>query len=132
MGRCMDKSSFFFKIGTACALSILVMGLVACKGNSAHPVSTVKESAEAKRMLQGMWLNEDDESLSFRAKGDTIYYPDSTSMPEYFKIVADTLFMGDEDDATTYAFVKQTPHLFVMKNQGSDVIRLVKTEDRFR
>lgn len=127
----MDKSSFLFKVGTACVLSIMVLGLAACKGNSTHSTPAVKESAAGKRMLQGMWLNEDDESLSFRAKGDTIYYPDSTSMPEYFKIVADTLFMGDEDDATAYAIVKQTPHLFVMKNQGGDVIRLVKTEDRF-
>lgn len=45
-------------------------------------------------MLQGIWLNDDDEDdVAFRVKGDTIYYPDSTSQPVYFYIAGDTLVM---------------------------------------
>lgn len=56
-----------------------ILTLVAC-GHKAEKQQEVKEDTAAKKMLQGIWLNDDDEDdVAFRVKGDTIYYPDSTS-----------------------------------------------------
>lgn len=110
-------------------LGCLLALLFSCTERASSTAQYPRENQKAKSMLQGVWMNEDDESLAFRAKGDTIYYPDSTSIPVYFRILGDTLLMGPVDDAATYAIVKQTPHLFAFKNQNGDVVRLVKTED---
>ena len=53
-----------------------------------------KENLQAKAMLQGIWVDELTEEVSFRAIGDTIFYPDTTSQPSYFKIVGDSLVLG--------------------------------------
>lgn len=52
-----------------CGLSV-----AASCGKKASPNSTPKEDTRAKELLQGIWLNEDDEDVAFRVKGDTIYY----------------------------------------------------------
>ncbi|GJG27272.1 DUF4738 domain-containing protein [Segatella bryantii] len=79
-------------------------------------------------MLQGVWISEDDEEIAFRVKGDTIYYPDSTSRPCYFVIRRDTLIMHGTHDVKYY-IVKQAPHLFQFKNQTGDLVKLVKSTD---
>lgn len=79
-------------------------------------------------MLQGIWVNEDEESVAFRAKGDTIFYADSTSQPVYFQIFGDTLVLHDANDMK-YQIVKQTPHLFIFTNQNGDKVRLTLSED---
>lgn len=108
-------------------LSVLVFG--ACKqSNSEQPTPPPVEDKEAKRMLEGIWVNEDEQSVAFRAKGDSIFYPDSTSLPVTFQIFGDTLVMHGASDMK-YAIVKQAPHLFVFKNQSGDEVRLVKSED---
>ena len=108
-------------------LSVLVFG--ACKqSNSEQPTPPPVEDKEAKRMLEGIWVNEDEQSVAFRAKGDSIFYPDSTSLPVTFQIFDDTLVMHGASDMK-YAIVKQAPHLFVFKNQSGDEVRLVKSED---
>ena len=53
--------------------------------------STPAESKEAKQMLQGVWMDSEGGDVSFRVKGDTIFYSDTTSMPSYFKIIGDSL-----------------------------------------
>ncbi len=87
-----------------------------------------EENAEAKKLLQGVWIDEDEEDVFFRAKGDTIYYPDSTSEPTYFRIVHDTLYM-EGANVVKYPIVKQAAHIFQFKNQGGDIIKLVKSSD---
>ena len=58
--------------------------MTACSGQQ-KPASERSESREAKRLMQGVWLD-DSESAVFQAKGDTVYYADSTSMPAYFRV----------------------------------------------
>ena len=106
-----------------------VLLLVGCKqSNQELPAPTPVEDKEAKQMLEGIWINEDEQSVAFRAKGDTIFYPDSTSLPVAFQIFGDTLVMHGASDMK-YAIVKQAPHLFVFKNQSGEEVRLVKSED---
>ena len=86
-----------------------------------------KESKEAKALLQGIWINEETEELSFRAVGDTIFFPDTISQPTYFKIVKDSLVL--ESVRTRYPIVKQLEHVFWFKNQNGDIVKLQKSDD---
>lgn len=83
------------------------------------------ENLEAKAMLQGIWIESEAEEVSFRAEGDTIFFPDSTSQPSYFRIVGDSFCLGDN----RYAIVKQTENLFCFQNQSGEEIRLEKSRD---
>ena len=109
----------------------LLGGLVAFAscGRKTDSKAVFQEDLNAKKMMQGIWLNEDADDVAFRVKGDTIYYPDSTSQPMYFYIYSDTLVMKGASEVK-YPIVKQAPHLFEFKNQGGDIIKLVKTSDK--
>ncbi len=107
-----------------CGLSVLI----SC-GKKSNPTDSPQEDTHAKELFQGVWLNEDDENVAFRVKGDTIYYPDSTSQPVYFYIYSDTLVMKGVNEVK-YPIVKQAAHLFEFKSQSGDVIKLVKTSDK--
>ena len=73
-----------------------------------------KENKQAKAMLQGIWVDEQTEEVSFRAIGDTIFYPDTTSQPTYFKIVGDSLVLGSV--GAKYPIVNQSEHVFCFQN----------------
>lgn len=106
-----------------------LLGL-ACCGQKDTKQEVLQEDKAAKKMLQGVWLNDDDEDdVAFRVKGDTIYYPDSTSQPVYFYIAGDTLVMKGAN-VVKYPIVKQAAHIFQFKNQTGDIVKLVKTSDR--
>lgn len=107
----------------------LLAAMVGCGQKSDGDRAEVKENVAAKKMLQGIWLDSDDEDdVAFRVKGDTIYYPDSTSQPVYFYIAGDTLVMKGANTAK-YPIVKQAAHIFQFKVQNGDVVKLVKTDD---
>jgi len=101
-------------------ISLLMVALVACRQNNS---SVVSEDKEAKTMLQGVWVDEESGDVSFKVKGDTIYFADATSMPTYFRIYKDSLYLGY---GTSYGIVKQTEHLFWFKNQNGDLLKLEK------
>ena len=107
----------------------IIVLCVSCgsKGRSGDSPLGVEEDRKAKAMLQGVWQDEETEEISFWAKGDTIYYPDSTSQPTPFAIVDGQLVLMSTD--ARYHIEKQTDHVFWFKNQSGDVIRLVKTDE---
>ena len=107
----------------------LIMLCVACgsKGRSDATSISMKEDREAKALLQGVWQDDETEDVSFWAKGDTIYYPDSTSQPTYFAIVDGQLVLMSTD--AHYHIEKQTSHVFWFKNQSGDIVRLVKSHE---
>lgn len=107
---------------------ILALGISSCRKKGTVEQAVPEEDVAAKNMLQGVWLNEDEQSVTFKAKGDTIFYPDSTSMPVYFQILADTLVLHGAQESR-YAIVKQTQHLFIFRNQNGDEVRCVKSDD---
>ena len=107
---------------------VVILLLASCNGQqgdvtSTHPKSS-KESLEAKHLLQGVWVESSSGEVSFRADGDTIYYPDAASQPTYFRIVNDTLELG----AQHYPIVKQGEYIFWFRNQTGDVVKLSKSE----
>lgn len=87
-----------------------------------------EEDLAAKQMLQGIWVDEDEQDVVFKAKGDTIFYPDSTSQPVYFQIIGDSLVLHGANESK-YAIVKQTRYLFIFKNQNGDDVKLVLSDD---
>lgn len=106
-------------------LLLLLVALASCKRKSDVAVVTSSEDVQAKSMLQGVWVDSETEEVSFRVKGDTIYFPDSVSQPAFFRIVDDSLLLG----TTAYPIVKRTAYQFWFRNQNSDVIKLTKSDD---
>lgn len=102
--------------------------MVGCSHKADKQGEMVAENAAVKKMLQGIWLNDDEDDVAFRVKGDTIYYPDSTSQPVYFYIAGDTLVMKGAN-VVKYPIVKQAAHIFQFKIQNGDIVKLVKTND---
>ena len=101
---------------------LLIAALVGCgqKGGSA---GQAPESREAKQLLQGIWSEEDTENIVFQMRGDSVYYPDSTSMPAYFRVYDDTLYIGS---AARYHIEKHTEHLLWFKGADGELVKLVK------
>lgn len=111
-------------------LACFLLGVAACGQKSETKQPEIKEDTAAKKLLQGIWLDGDDEDdVAFRVKGDTIYYPDSTSRPVYFYIVGDTLVMKGAN-TSKYPIVNQAAHIFQFKVQNGDIVKLVKTDDQ--
>jgi len=84
-----------------------------------------QENTRAKQLLQGIWKDVEDMEVAFRVEGDTIFYPDTTSMPTYFKIVGDSLVLGEN----RYKIEKQSAHLFWFHNQVGDIVKLEKSDE---
>lgn len=108
-------------------LVVSVFLSVGCKQQSAGQVEERAESKQAKQLLQGVWMDQESEMVVFKMQGDTVYFSDSTSVPAYFRVINDTLFIGDND--IKYPIVKQMPHVLWFKNAGGDVVKLVKSTD---
>lgn len=112
------------RLTTILVAAILLTGC--SRQQSSNIVEEAKESREAKALLQGVWLDSESGDVSFRVKGDSIFYADSTSMPAYFKIIDDSLVFAS---GTKYGIEKQTEHLFWFRNQNGDIIKLEKSDD---
>lgn len=105
----------------------MACGFVACGHDKTGP-QPVDEDTVAKRELQGVWVNEDGEDAAFRIKGDSVYFPDSTSSPTYFRVERDSFVLLGAN-IVKYPIAKRTPHLFVFVNQAGERIRLIKSDD---
>jgi signal peptidase I len=111
----------------AVLVTVVAAAVLGCHGN-AKQGNAPSEDKQAKSSLQGIWLNDETDDVVFRVKGDTIFFPDSTSVPVCFRIEADSLvFVGE--NVLKYKIVKQTPHTFEFINQNGESIKLVKTSD---
>ena len=104
---------------------LLLMAFMSC-GQRNHPVAQLEESREAKQLLQGVWMDEDTESIVFKMKGDSVYYPDSTSQTVCFKVIGDTLYIGS---TARYPIEKHASHLLWFRSQDGELVKLVKSDD---
>ena len=105
-------------------ISLLLCGflLIGCGSKQKRP----EESKEAKALLQGVWEDEETDEVLFKLQGDSVYYPDSTSMPAYFMVAADTLYIGN---STRYHIEKHSEHVLWLSNGDDEVIKLHKDDD---
>lgn len=100
-----------------------VLLLAGCSGRQDQ--AAVEEDREAKALLQGVWVDAETEDPAFHVVGDTIFYNDSTSMPASFRIIGDSLVLSH---GASYAVVKQSPHVFSLRNQNGDLITYNKLD----
>lgn len=114
----MNKEIYYI----LCAFVLLFAGC----SRSQKPVGKPVEDREAKRLMQGVWMDADTESPVFQMKGDTVYYADSTSMPAYFKVIGDTLYIGT---SLNYHIEKHTEHLLCITNSTGGTTKYVKSDD---
>lgn len=107
------------------ALAVAVSLFAACKGKGGDIANTT-ENKEAKKSLQGIWVDSDTGDVTFKIDGDSILYPDSTSQSAPFKIMGDTLVIGSNGK---YLIVKQSSQILWFENPNGDVVKLNKSND---
>lgn len=107
-------------------MSAVALLAVGCNDKPKASV-TNDENKEAKSMLQGIWVDDETSEVVFKVKGDSIFYPDSTIVPAYFKIVGDTLIMGAQ--RYRYPVTKLSVNLFWFRNQNGDEVRLSRSSE---
>ncbi len=105
---------------------LLLFLCMSCKDSDVKTI-VKEESLAAKKALQGVWLGE-DESVTMRVHGDTIYYADTVLAPVYFKIIDDSLVLRGAHEMR-YGIVKQTSNLFQFTNHMGDVVKLTKSHN---
>ena len=110
-------------------MGISVIATLASCGNTPEKNNTLSEDLEAKKTIQGIWVDELEGDCVFRAKGDTIYYTDSLSEPVRFHICADTLYL-ESSHPTKYHLNKLSDHVLRFVNNDGDEISLVKSDDK--
>lgn len=124
----MIKMKHRVALGSILLLFMALMVVAGCKDTAQKVVNDIPENKEAKKLLQGIWINEDESDVAFQVKGDTIYYPDSTSVPVYFKVLEDTLVLFGANEVK-YPIEKQTANLFIFRTPAGDKVRLVLSKD---
>ncbi len=98
---------------------------MACSTKPFQP-SRDDQSLSAKQLLQGIWADSETEDVVFKMQGDSVFYTDGTSMPAYFFVVGDTLYIGS---ATHYHIEKHTDHLLWFLDTDGHVVKLEKSPD---
>lgn len=79
-------------------------------------------------MLQGIWIDAECDEPSFKVEGDTIFYPDTTSMPVHFAIIGDSLVLNGVNTAK-YKIVNQSNNVFEFRNNNGENVKLTKSDD---
>ena len=94
------------------------------RDDSAAPVGQ-QENREAKKLLQGTWMDSETGEVMLKADGDTIYFADATNQPAYFCIVGDSIKLG----SNVYLVTKQTEHNFWFRNYAGDEVKMIKRDE---
>jgi hypothetical protein len=104
----------------------LITFLIACQGKKTE--TSKSEDLEAKKELQGIWVDDETESPLMRIKGDTIYYSDSKAEPVFFKVIADTLYTFGSDTAS-YKIEKRMKYSLCLHSLMGEQLKLHKSDD---
>lgn len=107
---------------------MLLVLLTACHNRGAD-YQQQHEDKQAKEMLQGLWTNGENSDPAMLVKGDSIFYPDSASMPVRFWIYQDTIYLQGQN-IHGYKIEKQAAHLLKFANQNGDEVKLIKSNDK--
>lgn len=106
---------------TMISCAVILVACLSCVKSKPDTLNT--ENLNAKAMLQGIWVEDNTDEIVFKVEGDTIYYPDNSSQPSYFRIINDSLELG----GYRYAVVQQSEHFFCFQNQTGDDVKLRKS-----
>ena len=87
------------------------------------------QDSDAKQLLQGLWMDADEGAPAFLADGDSVFFPDTTSMPMRFWIYKDSLYL--QGSVTShYLITKQAEHVLRFVNQSGEEVKLLKSDDK--
>lgn len=101
---------------------------IGCSDNKRLNNLEKPEDKKAKELLQGIWIDSDNEIPLMCIKGDTIYHSDPQNAPVYFKIIKDSLYTLGHS-TTSYHIDKQTEYTFWIHSLSGNVIKLHKSEN---
>lgn len=118
-----NMSSIKF-IVVAILYCVVIVGCTKHKGISDIQIYQ-KDNQEAKKMLQGIWVDELTEDIVFKIDGDTIIYPDNFSRSVSFYIYNDSLQI--ETSSEKYLINKITSHNFWITDSAGETLKLVKS-----
>ena len=122
---------YLMKLKTLCSIAAFATMITVCGCNKAdRQAAEPGENLKAKTELAGIWIDADEETVVFKIKGDTVYYPDSTSQPVKFKIIQDTMILLG-GNTSKYPIIRQKEYVFEFKNQDNDIVKLVKSENPY-
>jgi len=110
------------------SIFIFVFLFVGCTGNNKLSNWEKPEDAKAKELLQGIWIDSDNEIPLMNIKGDTIFHSDPQNIPVYFKIVKDSLYTFGHI-TSSYRIDRQTEYTFWFHSLSGNVIKLHKSEN---
>ncbi|MEG1685060.1 MAG: DUF4738 domain-containing protein [Bacteroides sp.] len=103
----------------------IVLALYACGSSQKN---SEQQDTEAKKKLQGIWIDADSETAFLKIKGDTIYYADAQNASVYFEIQKDSLLMyGNE--ISHYRIDKLTEHIFCFHSITGNTIKLYRSDN---
>lgn len=112
------------------SMFFLVMLVCGCSKPAKDKTIESGENLNAKARLSGIWVDEEEENVVFRIKGDSVFYPDTTSQPVRFMIKNDTMFfLGNR--VSKYPIIQQKEHLFEFKTPNGSVVKLIKSENPY-
>ncbi|MCM1108475.1 MAG: DUF4738 domain-containing protein [Clostridium sp.] len=105
--------------------------LIACRkeGVSVLPEAVSgEEDLEAQAAFQGIWVDDENDCVLFRVRGDSIYYPDTVNCPERFCIRRDSLVMSGES-TVSYFIEQRGTDIFRFRVSTGDLICLKRSDN---
>lgn len=97
--------------------------------NKTKQGDSVVEDVKAKELFQGLWVSDDNGEPALLAKGDSVFFPDSGSIPVRFWIYKDSFYLKGQSK-NGYKIKKQSENLFSFINNNGEEVRLVKSVDK--
>ncbi len=95
---------------------------------AANGAAALSEDPEARQALQGIWTDRETETVLFCIRGDTVYYPDTLSVPVRFFVWRDTFYLVGTD-TTSYPISQIGRKAFSFHTSTGDAVRLVRSEN---
>lgn len=111
----------------------IVMGMLglACGACQHHDDNdsqlTASEDSASKKLLQGIWVDDEGDNVQFWAEGDSLYYPGNESCPLYFKVV-DHHLMVCGSDTVSYKIERLERDTFWYRSISDDLIKMHHSE----
>lgn len=119
--------NFNLKHITLFVVGLIVMATTLACGSGKEENSVREEDHEAKKRLQGTWINDLEGNEVFTASGDTIFFNDSLGVPAPFYINNDTLYI-EYHETVKYKIKSLNSNSFTFISSSGDEVELIKSE----
>lgn len=109
-------------------ITIILLALTGCR-KTGGATTEERQDKEAKRLLQGAWLNDDGGTAAFLVRGDSLFFADNTSQPARVWIYQDSLYIQGAN-LRRYLITKQAEHLLKYISATGDEVKLTRSDGR--